>query len=124
MMARIGIIGKKGLTNRERAKLNYIGQCMALAGHTLITSQDNGTAHAVALGFLERGGNRESVSNNVIAESDFVIAYVNKTFMLEAQKAYPDFADRPDVAVAWPEDLEAWVSAMQTVLQDKNVDHP
>lgn len=120
----IGFVGKGEITDYEQACLFYIGRCLALMGHSLLTVPAPGSETALRGGVEREGGTVSHVPTGVLDIADRTLLYPDPHLTSRLSSAYPDIGTRDDVVFISEAELDHWVDAMKSILRDYGINRP
>lgn len=120
----VGFIGKPDITDYEAASLTYIGKCIAQLRHRLILVPAKGAADALRVGVEAMGGEVRTVTAGVLDVADRILLYPDSRLTERLEQAYPDIRERENVVFIGEDQLDEWVDAMKTILDERGIPRP
>lgn len=121
----IGIIGKTIITDEQEKLLYMLGRIIATAGKKTIIVPAKGTANTVAAGAKSVGGEVVEVAGNVLGQSAHSFVFADERLLNRLLRIAPDIATRRTVTLLYNTiEIELWIEAAKTVLQEKGLDFP
>lgn len=121
---KVGVIGKRFLTPAEKTSLWMLGRIVARLGHDLQLIPTKGTANQMRDGFELEGRTALELTAGVIEASDVTLIYPDERLLKRIEKMYPDYRDRADVRVLYPEPIEDYVAAAREILKERGIPQP
>ena len=120
----IGIIGKSILDPEEAEDLYYVGRCIGRLGHVLAFIEAKGTTQKVREGVEIEGGELLPLAKDVIGHADHTLIYPDRRLLARLLSQYPSLMSMTNVLVIREDQLEEWVEACETTLEDKGIPLP
>lgn len=121
---RIGVLGKAVLNDHEKHQITRLGRCLAVLGHTTQVVPAKGVADKVREGVEAQGGRIELLESGVIDVSDHTFVYADPRLLGRLRTHYPDLEDNDKVTVIRADQLDEWIAAVETVMQEKGLTPP
>lgn len=120
----IGFVGKGTVTDYEAASLRFIGQSIALLGHTLILVPSKGAADQIREGFELQGGMVRTLEAGVLDVADRTLLYPDPPLLRRLKTAYPDLDNMKNAVIIHEDQIDLWVDAMKEILDDYSIPRP